>query len=90
MLDESQSPEFWYYMLKLSTRKLDAHANGTTFREISGSSLAGLRFRVPQLGEQKRLASLLGQLDAEIENNLRINILLSEVVSAQAHHWFGG
>lgn len=89
LLNDQQVPEFWYYLMRLSTRTLDAHANGTTFREISGSGLANIRLRIPDLAEQRRLADLLGSLDSEIENNLRINRALTEMITAHASNLFG-
>jgi hypothetical protein len=82
VLDDSQVPEFWYYLLRSSTSLLDAHANGTTFREISGGSLADITVPVPDRERQQHIADLLGALDAEIENNLRVNEALTRLVSA--------
>jgi type I restriction enzyme M protein len=76
VFDESQDPVFWYYLLRQSTAVLDAHANGSTFREISGGSIAELTFTVPSLTWQRRLASTLSRLDALIEHNLEINSVL--------------
>lgn len=89
ILNEGQVSEFWYYLMRLSTRTLEAHANGTTFREISGSGLGNIRLRVPDLTEQNRLADLLGSLDAEVESNLRVNDALSSLVSGHASRLFG-
>lgn len=88
LLRDGQVPEFWYYLLRLSTRTLDAHANGTTFREISGSGLANIQLRVPDTSGQQQVADLLGRLDAEIENNLQINRALGTLVNAHATNLF--
>jgi type I restriction enzyme M protein len=77
--DETQDPVFWYYLLKSSTSMLDAHANGSTFREISGGSIGALVFKVPPLHVQRKLSATLGQLDSITEHNLRMNVVLDEV-----------
>ncbi|MEV0005174.1 N-6 DNA methylase [Micromonospora sp. NPDC050980] len=89
ILDETQVPEFWYYLLRLATSLLDAHANGTTFREISGGSLANISIMVPDQPRQQYIADMLGALDAEIENNLRVNESLARLVSANSSHLLG-
>jgi type I restriction enzyme S subunit len=60
------NPEFVYYLLKQDTERLKAFASGTTFGELSGSTLGQLRFSVPPLPEQRAIASVLGSLDDDI------------------------
>lgn len=79
VFDESQDPVYWYYLLRGSTAALDAHANGSTFREISGGSLGKLTFTVPSLEGQHRIAELLGRLDRLVEHNLEMNRVLSSL-----------
>ena len=76
VFDVSQDPVFWYYLLRQSTAILDAHANGSTFREISGGTIAKLTFTVPSLPWQRRLACTLDHLDTLIEHNLEVNKVL--------------
>lgn len=76
VFDDSQDPVFWYYLLRQSTAVLDAHANGSTFREISGGSIGKLTFTVPSLAWQRRLADTLSRLDLLIEHNLETNDVL--------------
>ena len=59
-------PEFIYYLLKRDTKRLRAFSSGTTFGELSGSTLGGLRFSIPPLPEQRAIARVLGTLDDEI------------------------
>lgn len=79
VFDDTQDPVFWYYLLRQSTSVLDAHANGSTFREISGGSIAKLTFTVPSLSWQRRLADTLSRLDLLIEHNLEINSVLGSL-----------
>ena len=59
-------PEFIYYLLKRDTERLKAFSSGTTFGELSGSTLAELRFSIPPLPEQRAITRVLGSLDDEI------------------------
>jgi len=63
-------PEFVYYLLRQDTERLKAFASGTTFGELSGSTLGQLRFRVPPHPEQRAIASILGALDDDIHARL--------------------
>ena len=58
-------PEFIYYLLRRDTERLKAFSTGTTFGELSGSTLGGLRFSIPPLPEQRAIARVLGSLDDE-------------------------
>ncbi|MEO9249151.1 restriction endonuclease subunit S [Citricoccus nitrophenolicus] len=66
ILDGTQLPEFWYYLLGHSTDYLRANSGGSTFQELSGSALKKLRFTVPPLKEQRRIVDLMGALDDTI------------------------
>lgn len=86
VFDETQDPVFWYYLLRQSTDKLNAHANGSTFREISGGSIAKLSFTVPSLAEQRRIAKTLSRVDGLIEHNLTLNAVLGEISILGSHY----
>ena len=86
IFDESQDPVFWYYLLRQSTGVLDAHANGSTFREISGGSIAKLVFRVPSLEWQRRIAETLNRIDGLIEHNLSLNAVLGQLSVLGSHY----
>lgn len=86
IFDESQDPVFWYYLLRQSTGVLDAHANGSTFREISGGSIAKLVFTVPSLEWQRRIAETLNRIDGLIEHNLSLNAVLGQLSVLGSHY----
>lgn len=73
VLNDTQSSEFWYYLLLASRDYLEKHANGSTFKELSGSILANLTFRIPPLSEQRAIAEVLGALDDKIEANRKLS-----------------
>jgi type I restriction enzyme S subunit len=56
---------FIYYWLKCNTSLLEQHANGTTFKEISGSSLRRIRLcsPPPPLPEQRATQLVLEQAE---------------------------
>lgn len=86
VFDDTQDPVFWYYLLRQSTGVLDAHANGSTFREISGGSIAKLVFNVPSLMWQRRIAATLSRIDGLIEHNLSLNAVLNRLSVLGAHY----
>ncbi len=81
-------PEYLYYWLKLNTEELERHASGSTFRELSGSSLKEIRLRLPPLEEQRAIARVLGALDDKIELNRRMSETLEEMARALFRSWF--
>nr|WP_176704683.1 restriction endonuclease subunit S [Arthrobacter sp.]AXV46302.1 type I restriction-modification system specificity subunit [Arthrobacter sp.] len=88
ILNDGQLPEFWYYLLGHSTEYLRANSGGSTFQEISGSSLKELKFSLPPLAEQRRIVDLIGSLDDAIEAaDIQIRnafALYSELLTAAA------
>ena len=65
---------FLYYLLKFNKNKIENLGSGTTFKEVSGSTMRGIEVCVPEsLDEQQRIASILSALDEKIERNAAIN-----------------
>ena len=88
VLKDNCSPEYIYYVLKTMTKILKSHASGTTFDEISGSSLKHIGVVLPPLPEQKKIASILSTLDDKIELNHQMNRTLEEMAQAIFKSWF--
>ncbi|MBI4653788.1 MAG: restriction endonuclease subunit S [Nitrospirae bacterium] len=88
VLREGFNPEFVFYLLKINTEFLKNHASGTTFGELSGSTLKSLKFLFPPLPEQKAIASILGALDDKIELNRKMNETLEAMARAIFKSWF--
>jgi type I restriction enzyme S subunit len=74
---EVADSEFVYYLMSASTDYLHQHANGTTFLELPGGVFKNLEFILPPLGEQRRIAAVLGALDDRIDVASRLIGLLS-------------
>lgn len=74
---------FLYYLLKYNKDKIEHLGSGTTFKEVSGSTMRGFEVRVPvSLEEQKQIASVLAALDDKIEKNTEINENLEQQAQA--------
>ena len=82
------SAEYMYYWLLTNTEELERHASGSTFRELSGSSLKTIRLKLPPLDEQRRIAGILGALDDKIELNRRMSQTLEAMAQALFKSWF--
>jgi len=79
---------FLFYLLKNNVEYLKSIGVGTTFAEISGSTLRQIEFQFPPLGIQRRIAEVLGSLDAKIELNRRMNRTLEAIAQAVFREWF--
>ena len=74
---------FLYYLLKYNKDKIANLGSGTTFKEVSGSTMRGIKVSVPEtIEEQRRIASVLSALDDKIEKNTKINENLSDQIQA--------
>ncbi|KJF16624.1 restriction endonuclease subunit S [Acidithrix ferrooxidans] len=74
---------FMYYLLGSMKDEFERRANGSTFKEISGSTLSAIEVLLPPLEEQRGIAATLGALDDKIESNRRAYSLLRELGMAR-------
>lgn len=80
---------FVYYLLKNNVEYLKQHATGSTFQELSGSTLKALKFRLPEdKKQQQKISSILSSLDDKIELNRKMNETLEEMARAIFKSWF--
>lgn len=87
--NESTDYMFLYYLLKYSKDKIENLGSGTTFKEISGSTMRGIEVFVPEaVEEQRRIASILSVLDDKIEKNIAVNENLEQQAQAIFKSWF--
>lgn len=85
---QNVSSEYLYYLLKINTERLKSNASGTTFGELSGSTLKSLKFPFPQIEEQRAIAKILSDLDEKIEINHQMNKTLESIAQAIFKRWF--
>ena len=88
IVDDENDNIFKYYLLKNNIDIIENHANGSTFKEISGSVMKSLEFGIPSLREQKAIAHILSTLDDKIEVNNQINKTLENMAQAIFKQWF--
>lgn len=81
---------FLYYLLKYNKDKIENLGSGTTFKEVSGSTMRGIEVSVPEnIEEQRQIASMLSALDDKIEKNTEINKNLAELLQTVYQERFG-
>jgi type I restriction enzyme S subunit len=87
--NEATDSLFLYYLLKYKKDAIENLGSGTTFKEVSGSTMRNVKVRVPcSLVEQRKIASVLGTVDDKIEENEKINNNLQEQARALYRSWF--
>ena len=77
--NENTDYMFLYYLLKYNKDRIENLGSGTTFKEVSGSTMRGIEVSVPDsIVEQRQIASVLSVLDEKIEKNTEVNGNLQE------------
>ncbi|MEZ4842519.1 MAG: restriction endonuclease subunit S [Flavobacteriaceae bacterium] len=82
----NNEPRFIYYFLK--TINFEEFNSGTSVPTLNRNDVHSLEVNIPDLPEQKAIASILSAIDDKIENNLAINKTLEDMVRALYKHWF--
>lgn len=59
--------EFIYYLMQTKKSELLNNASGSTFLEISPNKIKSIEIQIPSLPEQTRIATILSDMDIEIE-----------------------
>ena len=86
---ESVDKDFIYYIVSSPTFKqyLESNATGTTIKNISLKQMREYTFELPEIGEQKRISSVLRKIDEKIKNNRAINNNLLEQIKTICTAW---
>lgn len=65
---------FLYYLLKYNKDRIESMGSGTTFKEVSGTTMKNISVNIPiDIQEQKKIASVLDAIDSKIEANNNVN-----------------
>lgn len=81
---------FLYYLLKYNKDIIEAMGSGTTFKEVSGSTMRNIEVMIPEsTAIQRDIAAIFDSIDSKIENNQKINDNLEEQLSSLFVHMFG-
>ena len=87
--NENIEPLFLYYLLKYNKNKIESMGSGTTFKEVSGSTMKNIVVSVPKdMGTQKQIVAVLGSIDDKIELNNAINNNLEQQAQALFRNQF--
>ncbi|MBA2392175.1 MAG: restriction endonuclease subunit S [Ktedonobacteraceae bacterium] len=81
--------EYLAYWLPAIKDKLFQLAGGTTFKEISKSTLARVEIPLPPLPEQRRIAAILREADEIRRLRRQANEKMQEITEALFHDMFG-
>jgi type I restriction enzyme, S subunit len=86
----SSDSRFFYYLFNCPwvRRQIRASATGAKIRHTAPGRIAEVKVYVPDLSEQRRIASLLSAYDGLISNNLRRIEILEEVARSIYREWF--
>ncbi len=80
---------FLYYLLKYNKDRIESLGSGTTFKEVSGSTMRRITVMVPDSFEsQKAIGRYLDSIDTKIETNRRINENLEQQAASYFNHLF--
>ncbi len=88
--NSSVSPKFVEFLLRnpSTVSFVNAQSGQSAQPNINLAEIGNLAFEIPQLQEQKSIASILSALDDKIELNLQMNKTLEEMAMALYKHWF--
>ncbi len=87
--NENINPMFLYYLLKYNKDKIENMGSGTTFKEVSGTTMKNIVVSVPaNIKEQEKIACILDTIDNKIEENERINNNLEQQAVLLFKQWF--
>ena len=65
---------FLYNLLKYNKKKIENLGSGTTFKEVSGSTMKSIQVTIPEtIEEQRKISTILSLIDDKIEENEKIN-----------------
>ena len=70
--------EFLYYLMKLSSRRLNILSSGTTISYLSRREFENFKITTPSLPEQQKIAAFLTAVDNKIEQLSKKQALLGE------------
>jgi type I restriction enzyme, S subunit len=79
-------PKYFYYNLK--TLDFASKDVGSAVPSLTTSLLNGIQIKIPEIAEQRAIASILSALDDKIELNLQTNRTLEDMAMTLYKHWF--
>lgn len=80
--------EYLYYLLKYYKSYIENQGSGTTFKEVSGSTMENVILPFPSLDNQREIAESLINIDQKIALNTRMNAELEAIAKQLYDYWF--
>ncbi|MDH0675147.1 restriction endonuclease subunit S [Empedobacter sp. GD03861] len=81
--------EYLFYLLKTQISKIQELGTGTTFKEVSKSTIESFEIYIEEnVPTQQKIASVLSALDDKIEVNNKINAELEAMAKTLYDYWF--
>ena len=80
--------DYIYYYLKFHIKEIESLGSGTTFKEVSKSSLYNFELSLPSIENQRNISKCLSDLDQKIELNRQINDNLEAMAKQLYDYWF--
>ena len=80
--------DFLFYALSATVNHASSLTHGTIFQTITTATFKHWNIPLPPVGEQRRIARVLGGLDDKIELNRRMAETLEEMARALFRSWF--
>jgi type I restriction enzyme S subunit len=77
-----------FLMYALAAADINGYLSGSAMPKLTQASLNRIPLFVPELAEQRRIASILGALDDKIELNRRMSQTLESMARALFKSWF--
>ena len=77
-----------YYVNTVAADHVSAHLVGAVQQHFNVGSARKLKMLLPEIGEQRAIASVLGSLDDKIELNRRMNETLEALAQSLFKSWF--
>ena len=86
--NKDTDPLFLFYLLKYNKDAIEHMGSGTTFKEVSGSTMKNIVVKVPvDIDIQKKISRVLGSIDDKIELNQKVNDNLERQAQAIFENW---
>lgn len=81
--NENTDYMFLYYLLLYNRENIEHMASGTTFKEVSGKTMRGIKVMIPETKEEQiKISSILSAIDEKIEINEKINKNLADQIQS--------
>lgn len=80
--------DYLFYLLKSRMNEIELLGSGTTFKEVSKTSIENFEIDLPTLETQEKIASILIKIDEQIERNSTMVKKLQVLSQAIFNKWF--